>query len=390
MNLLDWFIVLFLIGAVIRGLEVGFIQQFFSTAGFFIGLLTGAWIDGKLVHLTHSADTRVFLALVVTLACALLFMGLGEYIGWMLKAKVSNSNWADKADRFCGSLLAITAVLGVVWMGASIFRNVPGQNWQRQISSSRIVAILQADLPSAPSVLTKLGNLLDPNGFPQVFTGLEPQPQTDTPLPDMGDLNAAVQADRASVVKIEGKGCGGIVEGSGFIASDKTIVTNAHVVAGIAQPTVIDDNGQHQATVTFFDSDLDMAVLRTDGLAGKPLKLNNAGSAVNTKAAVLGYPGGGSFTASPAAVLDSFTAIGRNIYNRGETTRQIYSLKASIQEGNSGGPLIAVDGSVIGVIFARSTTYDQVGYALTLDKVIQDLAEAKDKTQSVSTGSCAE
>ncbi len=390
MDLLDWFIVLFLIGAVIRGVEVGFIQQFFSTAGFFIGLIAGAWIESRLIHLAHSPDTRTFLALVVTLSCALLMMGAGEYVGWVLKAKVSNSSLADKADRFCGAFLAVVAVLGAVWMGASIFRNMPNQKWQREIGSSHIVSALESSLPSAPNVLTKLGHLLNPNGFPQVFTGLEPQPQIDMPLPDMGELNAAVQKDRVLVVKIEGSACGGTVNGSGFVAADKTVVTNAHVVAGMPKPTIIDNNGSRQSEVVLFDDNLDLAILKADNLAGKPLKLNYEFTANGTTAAALGFPGGGSFTAGPAAILDTFTAIGRNIYNQGETTRAIYSLKANVQEGNSGGPLIIKDGSVVGVIFARSTTYDQVGYALTAKDVGQRLDEAKNKTQAVSTGKCTQ
>jgi len=390
MNILDISIVVFLIAAVIRGFEVGFIRQFFSTAGFFGGLFLGAWIQGKFIHLAHTADMRAFIALAFTISSALLLMGVGEYVGWVLKFKVSDTRWANRIDRYCGTLLAAVALLGAIWMGAAVFRTFPNQELQKVVRTSHIVSRLEAILPSAPDVLTKVGRLIDPNGFPQVFTGLEPFIKNDTPLPDVGELNPAVQASRASVVKIEGKGCGGIVEGSGFVAAGQYVVTNAHVVAGVTNPVVMDSLGAHRAAVVSFDADLDIAVLRTSGLAGKPLTLLDDTAANGTSAAALGFPGGGDFTVSPAAILDHFTATGRNIYNEGQTDREIYGIKAQIVEGNSGGPLVNKDGAVIGVIFARSTTYDKIGYALTMHDVIHDVNQATQRTTAVSTGSCAE
>lgn len=392
MNWLDLFIVLFLIGAFIRGLEVGFIREFFSTSGFFMGLFMGAFAEGKIMHLAHAPDTRAFLALTITLSSAFIFMGIGEYIGWILKFKVSDAPLANRLDRYFGAALATTALLAAIWLGASIFRNVPSPGWQRQIRGSQVVGFLDRNLPAAPDLLTKLGHLIDPNGFPQVFTGLEPEPVKDVSLPDMGELNNAVQSAKASVVKIEGKGCGGIVEGSGFVAGANEVVTNAHVVAGVTNtnPLVVDTKGAHKATIIYFDPDLDIAILRTAGLAGQPLKLNTAVAPEGTPGVVLGYPGGGDFSARAAAVIESFNAHGRNIYNQGETQRDIYSIKSPIEEGNSGGPLVNQSGEVIGVIFAKSTTYDNLGYALMTKAVANDIAQAESRTEAVSSGSCAQ
>ncbi|HSX17238.1 MAG TPA: MarP family serine protease [Patescibacteria group bacterium] len=388
MNWLDVFIIIFLIAAVVRGLEIGFIRQFCSTFGFFVGLFIGALIEGKVMHLAHAPDTRAFLALTITLSSAFLFMGIGEYSGWLLKFKVSDSPLANKLDRYFGSVLAGVALLAAIWLGASIFRGVPSPMWQRQIRGSRVVAVLDHGLPSAPATLTKLGHLINPNGFPQVFTGLEPAPDKDAPLPDMGEFTPAVQAVRASVVKVEGKGCGGIVEGSGFVADSGEVITNAHVVAGVTDPTVLDIAGTHRARVVLFDADLDIAILRTSGLAGKPLAMDTKTAANSSAAVILGYPGGGDLSAKAAAVLEAFAAKGRNIYNQGETERNIYSVKGDVQQGNSGGPLINKDGTVIGVIFAKSTSYDNLGYALAMDAVVQDLHKAGNQT--VSNGTCAQ
>jgi S1-C subfamily serine protease len=252
------------------------------------------------------------------------------------------------------------------------------------------VAFLGETLPTAPNVLTKLGHLIDPNGFPQVFAGVEPSVQSNTPLPDLGTLNSAILEDRASVVRVEGQACGQVIEGSGFVAGDGEIITNAHVVAGVTHPKIVDQTGTHQAATISFDPDLDLAILRANGVAGKPLTIHEQTVAPATAAAVLGYPGGGGFTASAAVILESFTATGRNIYNQGRSDRDIYSLKGDVQQGNSGGPVIAQDGSVIGVIFAKSITNSQVGYALNTSAVIQHVAQANGRTAPVGTGNCAE
>jgi S1-C subfamily serine protease len=206
----------------------------------------------------------------------------------------------------------------------------------------------------------------------------------------LGDLQKAVNLDKDSVVKVAGQGCGGIVEGSGFIVEPGLIATNAHVVAGIRHPYVQDANGEHGGSVIWFDPNLDFAVVRVSNLAGKPLLISSKAAESGTPAAVVGYPGGGAFNASSAAVLDSFTASGRNIYGKGNTNREVYEIQADVIPGNSGGPLIDKTGTVIGVIFAESTSYKHVGYALTTPAVTSAIAQAVRHNQPVSTGKCAE
>jgi S1-C subfamily serine protease len=390
MNWLDVFILLFLVSAFIRGIEVGFVRQFCSATGFFVGFFAGAWIEGHLIGRLDSSDSRAVFALLVTLGFAVLLMLVGEYLGLRLIFKLSEGRVADRLDRLFGSGLAIVTLLAAVWLGASIFRNFPSDTWQRQIRTSRIVAALNESLPSAPALLTKLGHLIDPNGFPQVFTGLERSVDTDTPLPNIGKLTPAVQKTRVSVVKIEGEGCGGIVQGSGFVAGDDEVITNAHVVAGVDEPMVIDANGQHDGRVVWFDPELDLAVLRVRNLAGDPLVLRTAIASKGTATAIVGFPGGEGFRAVPAAVLEAFTAIGRDIYNHGRTERQVYSLKGTVEQGNSGGPVITADGSVIGVLFAKSASYEQVGYALTADQAASALAQAEQSNTPITAVACAE
>lgn len=389
MDWLDLFILLFLLAALIRGTEVGFVRQFCSTAGFLAGLFLGAWVNGLLAHSVSTASGRALLALCAVLGFALLLMAAGEYAGLIIKLRLREAKITNRLDKIFGSALAVATLLAAVWLGAAIFRNIPDGGWQRQIRNSRIVTLLDNNLPSAPEILTRLGHLIDPNTSPQVFSGLEPAHKIDAPLPDMGNLNAAVQNVRPSVVKIEGEGCDSVVEGSGFVTGDGLIVTNAHVVAGVKSPFVLDQNGRHGSRVIAFDPNLDIAILRANNLAGKPLLIDAQLAKKGTPAAVLGYPSGTGFTARPGVILETFQAEGRNIYNQGQTMREVYSVKTDITQGNSGGPMIDEDGEVIGVVFAKSINYEHIGYSLTMEQVVKKIDEAKGQTKSASTESCA-
>jgi len=390
--LIDILITLFALSALVRGRDIGFVRQFGSTAGFFGGLFLGAWLEPHTVNLAHNQTGRVIVTLVTTLGCALILLILGEYAGMRIKRRVRlRLQRVNKLDNGFGALLGVVTLLLTAWLIAAVVGTLPFPSLQSDLRDSRILSTLDDDLPAAPVLIAGLGHLIDPNGFPQVFVGSEPSPPSNVSTPSFGDLQTAVDNDRASVVKVEGQGCGGIIEGSGFVVGPDEIATNAHVVAGIRWPYVQDSNGTHGATVIWFDPSLDFAVLRVDNLAGRPLTISSSQSvSAGTPAAVLGYPGGGPFTADTAALLDEFTATGRDIYGRGNTNRDVYEIKANVMPGNSGGPLVALNGRVIGVVFARSSTYQQVGYALTTSQIKTEIQQAAAKNHYVGTGQCAE
>jgi len=392
MNIVDIAIILFFIAALIRGTEMGLVRQICSTIGLFAGLFLGVFIQAKFVHIMHTPTSRAAFVLLVVIASIAIVSSIGEYVGSLLKEHIEQTTVriVNTLDKIIGSCVSGATLLMVVWIGAAIFNNTPTFGLQRQIRSSVIIAELNRSLPPSPNIVARLGRLINPNDFPNVFTGLEPSINTNKPLPSIGDLDTAVQKSRASVIKIEGDGCGGITEGSGFVAADDEVITNAHVVAGVQQPYIIDGAGRHKARVVAFDPDLDMAILRAPNLAGQPLHMDLALAANGTSAAILGYPGGGDFSAKPAIILSAFEATGRNIYNQGATDRQVYSIKGDVIPGNSGGPLVDTKGDVVGVIFAKSTAYDSVGYALTIRKVSDEFSQLKNNTASLDTGSCAE
>ncbi len=387
--IVDLLIIAFAISAFFRGREIGFVQQSLSTIGFFGGLFLGAALQPQTIQLVHGQLNRSLISLVTTLGTAFLCLTIGEIIGITLKKKLPLGK-LNSLDNSFGGILSVVSILIAVWLSAGVVRSLPYAGVQQQFDESKIVRNLESHLPYAPNIIASLGQLIDPNGFPQVFSGGEPTPPPVINLPSRSQLAAAVNRDRASVVKIVGRGCGGVVDGSGFVAGNGLVVTNAHVVAGISHPFVQDTNGSHSATVIWFDPDLDLAILRTNNLAGEPLVTQAAEVPAGTAAATLGYPGGGGFTANPAAVLDAFTANGRNIYGNGDVERRVYEIASDVEPGNSGGPLIAADGTVIGVVFAKSTNHNNVGYTLTMQPVIAAINRAAAQNTAVSTRSCAE
>jgi S1-C subfamily serine protease len=387
--LVDALIVLLAILAVYKTWHSGFVRQFLASGGFFGGLLLGRWLESYTITLVHTPTSRTVMTIVTVLGAALCCLIIGESAGIRLKYRLIGKK-LNKLDNGCGAILSIGTILISAWLLATVANSLPPSALSMAMNQSKIISNLNRVLPSAPRVIADIGNLIDPNGFPDVFVGSEPIPRGNVKLPALGVLLSAVNADKNSVVRIQGQGCGGVVSGSGFVVGSNLVATDAHVVAGIAHPLVQDVNGSHSAQVIWFDPNLDFAVLRVSGLAGKPLTLSPGNASTGTPAAVLGYPGGGAFNAGPAAVLDEFEASGHNIYDSGLTLRQVYELQATVIPGNSGGPLVAENGSVIGVVFAESTTYNHVGYALTMNKVISEIQQARNNYKTVSTAACAQ
>ncbi len=388
--MIDIIIIIIALISIIRGFNIGFIRQFLSTIGFFGGLLLGAYLEKYTVVYGHSSITRSIISLITTVGMALILLTIFEYIGLAIKKRLFLIK-ANILDSLLGSFISVISVLLGIWLGASMLSSIQSPQLQNILDKSKIISYLNRELPPAPTIIADLGHIIDPNGFPQVFINGEPIITKPTPLPSSAAIEPAVLKDENSVVKIVGQGCGGIVEGSGFIVAPNLIMTNAHVVAGITHPYITTLTGHSlKANTIWFNPNLDIAILRVNNLSGLILNLARSIYNPNTPGAVLGYPGGGSFTAVAASIISQLSATGQNIYGNGNITRSIYEINAQVIPGNSGGPLININGKVIGVVFAQSTTYAHVGYALTTNKVIPQLTQAENNNQDVSTGSCAE
>lgn len=388
MNLLDIVIVALLVLSAVWGAMSGVAIQLGSALGLWSGLLVGSLAAPRTAGLATSASQKLVVTALTVVFTTVAFLAVGEFLGRKLSTALDRADLGP-ADSTFGAVLSAIATLLTVWVLATSLATAPSGSLGRQIQGSSILLILDQELPPVPAFAARLGRVVDPLGFPRVFAGLERGAAKPVSGPTPAEEATAVAAARGSTVKIEGKGCGGILDGSGYVAAADLVVTNAHVIAGIRAPMVIDDNGRHAATPIVFDPDVDLAVLRVPDLAHAPLALAEADAQRGAVGAVLGYPGGGDFTEVPAAVAATYPAVGRDIYGSGLVTRNVYELQADVRPGNSGGPLVAPDGRVLGVVFARSISAAGVGYALTASEVRPRLAAAAARPGGVDTGSCA-
>jgi len=393
MNWVDYALLAVVALAGIRGLRSGAAMQVLTYAGLFLGLFLGALIAPPLAGLVHGDTAKGIVAIIVLVGAATIVSGLGRLLGAQ-SGRFLHRVRLGAVDSAFGVVVAVAVALVVAWLAATLLQASQFTSLDRSVQQSRIVRALDAVLPPIPTVFARVERFLAHSGFPVVFAGLPPQTAGPVSLPTDASARAAVQRAEGSTVQVAGTGCGVIQEGSGFVVAPGFVVTNAHVVAGIAAPNVIDSTGRHPATAALFDPRLDIAVLRVPGLADPVLPVDSAVVARGSTGVVMGYPGGGPLTARKAGVAAAFDAVGLDIYGNTQTTREIYQLDAVVQPGNSGGPLVAsgdrgiADGTVIGVVFARSTTNNDVGYALAMPAVTADVARAQGARGSVGTGGC--
>jgi S1-C subfamily serine protease len=388
-TVVDIVLLLAVAGAVAHGLWLGAVVQVLSFAGLWAGLVAGAAVAPFATRLGSDSTTKALFALGCLAAGPLLLGGLGRQLGTRLWARIRQAGSLGRIDAVAGAIVAGGATLLTGWVVASFLVTGRVRPLAAAVQRSLVVRTLDRVLPPAPAFLARIDRLLAAGGLPQVFAQIEPEPASPQPLPPDPAVRAAADRAAGSVVKIVGTACGVVQEGSGFVAgSSGLVITNAHVVAGVSHPVVIDRAGRHPATTLIFDPAIDVSVLRTSGLAGRPLSLLAGNVGPGAGGAVLGYPGGGPFDVEPAVVLARFEAVGRDIYSRSLVARQVYQLRSRIRPGNSGGPLVDPDGRVVGVVFSRSVIRDDIGFALTAPEVAPHLRRAEAGPPPAGTGPC--
>lgn len=388
-NLVDGIVLVLVAVSAARGLRVGATSQLGSYIGFWVGLFAGAVIAPYVAEPLPAGIIRTFASLVILLGLASISSALGRTLGNRLSRRLKRVH-LGKVDSGAGVVVSVISTLLIVWIVAALALNAPWPALSSEISGSRVVQALDEVLPPAPSVFARVDNLFSTAGFPPVFASIPPALAGPVPLPSRSQISAVEARVESSVLKIEGLACSEIQEGSGFVVAPGYVVTNAHVVAGEASTYVIQDGSQLPAEVIWFNPHLDLAVLKVPGLgATKVLHFDTQVASRGTQAVVLGYPEGGPLTYGSAGVMASFDAVGRDIYNQGLTTRLVYEIDAIVRPGNSGGPLVNLDGQVIGVVFSRSTTNPYVGFALAAPEVAKEVHEALTEPQHrVSTEGC--
>ena len=382
-----------LIGILLVALLVGVQRGLLASLGALIGLVLGGFAAFWLVPIVNDVwpwqNSRVIA--VIALAVALMLGGAaaGGAIGAVLRRGVDRSTPLRVVDRVLGGALAVLAgALSLSLIASSVAATgTPGIS--TALASSQVLRAIDAVTPRpVAETLARVRAAVLDDGLPQLGVLLDLDVQPTAPPVALDDPELAVAA--ASVARVSGVAyaCGTSATGSGFVLAPDRVVTNAHVVAGVTAP-IVELPGQpaREGRIVYFDPIDDVALIAVDDLGADAIPVI-APIAPGTAAVVQGYPYGGPFTMVNAEVISSGSVLVPDIYGTSNALRDIYALAATVQPGNSGGPLLTADGGVAGLVFARAESDLDRGYAMTTAELEPVLAGAAGWTEAVSTGSC--
>ncbi|MDK3257341.1 MarP family serine protease [Blastococcus capsensis] len=392
MSLVDVLLIVLALLFALSGFRQGLLVSATSILGFLGGAVLGAQLSGPVAdRIDGSSVTRVFAALVVVLAGALLGQILAGAAGRALRSRVT---WepAKMVDSAAGAVASAASVLLVAWMVASPLASSPFPQVASQIRQSALVQAVDGTVPDGVrTVYQDLRDAIDRRGLPDVLDPLTPTDAREVPAPDPALVDSTVvNSVEGSVVKIRGiaPSCSRQVDGSGFVYAPERVMTNAHVLAGVTEPVVVAEGEEYDAVPVFVDEAVDVAVLAVPGLPQVPLTFTAAAAETGDDAFIMGYPGGGARYVGPARVRDRGEISGPDFRNTATVVRDVYALFGQVRAGNSGGPLFAPDGSVLGVVFASAIDDPETGYALTGPQVAEAATAGSRARAEVSTGSC--
>jgi S1-C subfamily serine protease len=373
-NLLDLALLTLVVVAIAGGLRLGFVARAASWVGLGVGVALATWTVPTALALVDGGDAslRLFTGLVVLAVTVTVVASLFQAVGLRARHSIAASPLSG-LDRVAGAFAGVLAVVGLIWFLLPAASEVPG-NISRQVRTSAIAALVESTTPDPPDAVRALRSLVDTSRFPEVFADLQPAPVTGPPPEAIPVEQALVDQATASTVNVEADGCGRRYEGSGFAAAPDTIVTNAHVIAGADTIRVKRPDGEiRDATVVAFDGARDLAVLEVPDLGQQPLE--RAAAELGDDGIVIGYPGGQDTPrVAPARVQDRRNAVGRDIYGRERTEREVLFLSADLRQGDSGSPVIDQQGRVTGVVFAISPDNPTSSFALDLSELEAILA----------------
>jgi S1-C subfamily serine protease len=388
-NQLDIGALVLLLAGIVLGVRSGALPQ----VGGLIGAAAGAYLGLIAIPavLPHLDAASVPLRVAAVLGLLLVAVGLGEMIGSRGGRAVSRllgNGLLGALDRVAGGIVGAGQAVLIVWLVGGILATGLLPSVARQAQTSVAMRGLAAVLPPPTALVLELGKVFDESGLPDVFLGLERLPADPVGLPTDAIASALGQAALASVPRVEALACDYRSTGTGVVIRGSYVVTNAHVVAGSRSIRVVTGSGALDAVPVFMDPDLDVALLYVPGLRAVPLRFATLVPDRGSLGATVGYPNGGHVVIEPAAVTATYVAEGLDITGKQKVRRQIVELRATVQPGDSGGPLLLADGTVGGLVFAESKTDPQVGYALTPTAVAVDVGPALGRTAAASTGAC--
>jgi S1-C subfamily serine protease len=376
----DWMIAGAVALMALLGYSQGLVAGALSLAGFALGAFLGTRLGPLLLSDGPESPYAPLFGLMGALVVGALLASGFEGLGSVLRRSLRVAPGLAAADGLLGAVLMGAVGLGLAWVLGAVALQTPGLRGLRaDVQRSAILARLNDVLPSR-ELLNALATF-DP--FPRVRGG-----DIDVPAPTARIArDPDVRAASASVVKVLGSACGLGVEGSGWVAAPGLVVTNAHVVAGQRDTTVLPRGREPglDATAVHFDARNDVAVLRVDGLDAPALRLAGDPQA-GTSAAILGFPLDGPYRVRAARLGDTRAVLSEDAYGQGPVRRSVTALRGVVQSGNSGGPVVDARGRVVATVFAATVSAPRGGYGVPNATVRRALAGG---AAPVSTGPCA-
>jgi S1-C subfamily serine protease len=392
-DLLDIALLVIAAAFAVSGYRQGFIVGSLSFIGFVGGAVLGAEFGPAIARAIVGGLTQQDVVAVVLLVG---FAIIGQFIASSIGAAVRQSMTSPSStaiDAVGGSAVSVLSMLLIAWSIGSVLTASSFPVVVSQVNNSLVLSTLDKIMPSqAKTMFSDFRALLADGPFPQVFSGIGAAHLFAISQPDQAVLNSpGYLAARSRVLKVQGTApsCDRSIEGSGFVYAPQHVITNAHVVAGVTQgPTVTASNGvTYRARVVLYDPQVDLAVLYVPGLNLTPLRFDDQAVA-GDDAVVAGYPLDHAFTAVAARIGVTQNAVGPDIYQTGTVDRQIFEIRAVVQPGNSGGPLLSPSGTVYGVVFAAAVDTSDTGFALTAQEVAADANAGASQTIPTSTQGC--
>jgi len=368
--LIDIAIIVVAVGSFFYGKDIGFVRNFSSAAGFLFGLIVGAYIETKVITESADASTKTIMVVLMAFALGIIFLTVGEYFGVRLKHKIVSKKYLQ-LDKYLGSAFSLLILFFCVWLLGALSINLPYAGLQKQVDKSIFITKLNSIATPAPIVVDNIAYKLSKENSPNIQ-----------------DLQSLGVDD--SVYKIISQGCKQLKVGSGFKVGDDLVATNAHVVAGINSPHIKTTSKIFSSAVVYIDTNLDFALLKTTKLPGQELQFNNQVQANGTTIKSLGHSGGGPLKIKTGKINNHFLAKSNNIFNDKIIKREIYDISTNLESGDSGGPILTTDGSVVGMAFAESTNNTN-GYGLMSKSISPIIAIAKEKNvnQPVTNNRCS-
>jgi S1-C subfamily serine protease len=229
-----------------------------------------------------------------------------------------------------------------------------------------LTVLIVAALVGVPVAVLRLGQNGGPNrsvqAGPQGAQGRSPASTAAPGSPTPPPFSQLFAQDSSGVVRLDGTSCSGSAIGTGFLVAPNLVATAAHVVDGAAVIGVTAGSDTRVGSVVGIDSGSDVSLIRLDQpLPGHVFAVQQTPPVVGTPVAAMGFPEGLPLTFTQGSI----SGLDRTIPVEGQTRTGLIQTDASVNPGNSGGPLLDPDGKVVGVIDAGAADAQGISFAVS-------------------------